>query len=78
MRRFTSFLHKPAKQIERKWSGLMNLNIILKYGRRRWQWPLLYFLYALGTSHNLSWRGGGGGGEIGGPSIFFLMEHGGP
>ena len=23
----------------------------------------------LGTSHNLSWRGGGGG-EIGGPSIF--------
>ena len=24
----------------------------------------------LGTSHNLSWRGGGGGGEIGDPSIF--------
>ena len=26
---------------------------------------------ALGTSHNLSWRAGGGGGESGGPSIFF-------
>ena len=31
----------------------------------------------LGTSHNLRWRGGVGG-EIGGPSIFFWMEYGGP
>ena len=30
----------------------------------------------LGTSHNLSW-GGGGGGEIGGPSIFFGWNMGG-
>ena len=30
----------------------------------------------LGTSHNLSWRGGGGG-EIGGPSIFFGWNKGG-
>jgi len=29
----------------------------------------------LGTSHNLSWRGGGG--EIGGPSIFFGWNMGG-
>ena len=34
----------------------------------------------LGTSHNLSWRGEGvgGGGEIGGPSIFFGWSMGGP
>ena len=34
----------------------------------------------LGTSHNLSWRGeggGDGGGEIGGPSIFFGWNMGG-
>ena len=31
----------------------------------------------LGTSHNFSWRGGGGGGEIGGPSIFFGWNMGG-
>ena len=30
----------------------------------------------LGTSHNLSWRGGDGG-EIGGPSIFFAWNMGG-
>ena len=42
------------------------------------------FLALLGTSHNLSWSGGGGGGvgggcggEIGGPSIFFGGNMGG-
>ena len=34
------------------------------------------FASFLGTSHNLSWRGGGGG-EIGGPSIFFGWNMGG-
>ena len=48
---------------------LIEQNVI---GRRqvRTQWPR-----SLNLSHNLSWRGGGG--EIGGPSIFFGWNMGG-
>ena len=42
-------------------------------------YPVLLFktiFRHLGTSHNLSW-GGGGGGETGGPSLFFGWNMGG-
>ena len=51
----------------------MSLICKLKKSGRHRVTPLTRPSPLLGTSHNLRWRGegGGGGGEIGGPSIFF-------